>query len=246
MSNKQYRLQRLQQGTKFKQAEAKVKSSEAKIAEAKQKLAGYKSQDKTNKATKLLAQQIRDQEARKKSQGSTFKKVASAVKFKPQLSKNLLSYANAFTGGSNSQGRTQSGPGRPKGVMKWRSPFTGKPIPAPEYYKQVRAYRRIQEQKAEQSQAQQLQALAKKGMSPQQVAMIQLRQQQMVQQQNIPQMQSQQVQQVSQMPEQMQNVQPSGAVRPIWRRQSVVAYETDVMGNRRPILRGNDPRSFWN
>lgn len=165
----------------------------------------------------------------------------------PQKASNyFLKYANAFGNQSQQQGRVQSGPGRPKGVMKWRSPFTGKPIPATLYYKEVRAYRRFQAQKAEQAQAQQLQQMAKRGITPQQAAMIQMRQQQMVQQNNIQQMQPQVQMQNQNIQSRVPPQQVQTSVRPIWRRQNVIRTERDAFGNVKEIQSGNDPRNFWN
>lgn len=237
MSNKEYRLQRLKEGTRFKEASAKEAVSQQKISEAKARESEAKASIPASKARKAEAKALAEKYkaiARKEKRGNIIKRLSKAVKYSAKLSSSLLNYGANI--GNQPQGRTQSHPGRPAGVMKWRSPFTGRPIPAPQYYKEVRAFRRIQSQQAEQTQVQQIQQMARKGITPQQVAIIQLRNQQMqTQTQQMPQQYPQQVQQP-----------PSSAVRPIWRRQAFLSSEPDILGNRRNIILGNDPRSFWN
>jgi len=156
------------------------------------------------------------------------KKIKIPLSYRQNLSTNL---AKAFTG-SQSKPQGNNPVGRPRGNFKHRSPFNGQPIPAVVYYKQIREFRRLQQQRANQVDRQQIQQLAKRGIPPEQAKQIvDVRQIRSV---------------VPQQPQQIQNPPQSSAVRPIWRRKSVVNYEVDSMGNRRPILQGNDPRSFWN
>jgi hypothetical protein len=93
--------------------------------------------------------------------------------------------------------------GRPAGVMKHQSPFNGQPISATEFYKQMRAFRRVQAQQAEKVQAVRQAQFAKQGVPPQQIQQVimqrqmqqaQMAKQQMPQQQQMqrPQMQPQQ------------------------------------------------------
>lgn len=102
-----------------------------------------------------------------RSGGKAFKNVSKSVRYSKKLSNRLLSYANAF-GGSNAQ-KIHQGAGRPRGSLKWRSPFNGQPIPATEYYKQVRMYRNIQAQKAGQVERQRISQFANKGIPPNQI-----------------------------------------------------------------------------
>lgn len=230
------------QEARAREAEAKASASQAKADKQK-----YIAEGKSAKANQELATQIRQQEARKKKEGSVFKKISSAVKYSPKLSKTLLGYANAFTGGQSSSQRVQVGPGRPKMVYKHRSPFTGKPIDAPSYYKEVRAFRRLQEQRASGVQQQQLQQLAKRGVSPSQAQIIQQRMmQQRLLDANQNQMNQQQSNQVQMQQSRLPPPQVQTSIRPIWRRQNVVRTERDAFGNVKEILSGNDPRNFWN
>jgi len=199
--------------------------------------------DKEIRLEKLKQKNLKNLQKAKSSKS----KSKIRIGYRPSLSSNLV---RQF-GGGNSQGsqqRVKAGPGRPAGPAsyKHRSPFNGQPISATEYYKQIREFRRRQIQQAQISQNQQVQQLSKKGIPPsvaQQV--IQQRVQQVSQPQNqLTQEQIRQLQVQRLMEQQNQNT--SSAVRPIWRRQSVVRFETDIFGNRRPILQGNDPRSFWN
>lgn len=168
----------------------------------------------------------------------TFKKVAGAVRYKKQLSTNLL---KQFSGGSQSQGTKNVG--RPKGSLKWKDPRTGQPVPATIYYKIIRDLNRQAKNQAQYSQIQQVQQLAKRGIPPQ-VA------QQVVQQRVNPIQQMQQVPQVQQnvpmqqqlTPEQIRilQLQRGTAPRQIWRRQPKIGQEggvTKVYGV---------PQSFWN
>jgi exonuclease VII large subunit len=182
-----------------------------------------------------------------RNMGKAFENIKDAVTIKPQASKNLLGYSNAFnaqtafSGGPQSQ--SHSGPGRPRNSLKWRSPFNGQPIAATEYYKQVRAYRRIQTNKAQ--------------VQPQNNPQIQQMVQNRMMQQNVQQMQPQQ----NQLPQSIQPVQsinqnqdinqmPNGIVIPkgtdVWRwRRGIVDTQVDILGNKKQVLRGI-PESFWN
>lgn len=109
-----------------------------------------------------------------------------AYKYSPKLSSNLM---RQFTASANpsSGGRTQAGPGRPRGVLKHRSPFNGQPIPATEFYKQMRAFRRQQSQTADQIQTQRQAQFARQGVPPSQIqqAVQQRMQQQFLMQQQM-------------------------------------------------------------
>ena len=97
--------------------------------------------------------------------------------YKKNLPTNLQRTFGGVWGGQQ-QAKTQGDRpvGRPRGEYKHRSPFTGQPIPATEYYKQVRDYRRIQQQRATQIankvDTQQVQQLAKQGIPPEQAKQI--------------------------------------------------------------------------
>jgi hypothetical protein len=164
----------------------------------------------------------------------SFEKIAKSGKYSKKLSESLLSYGSGLTGGQQYQ--KKAGPGRPANVYKWRSPFTGRPITAPQYYKEVRAFRRIQEQRAEQAQAQQIKQMAQRGVNPQQLAQMQVQRQ----------IQQPMPQQIRPLPAQLMQQPQTNAVRPIWNTQITYGEETDIMGNRRQVIRGNDARSFWN
>ena len=156
---------------KLKMAEAKARAAEAKVKE------------------KQLS----------KKKTSVFKSVSSAYKPTAKLSKTLLSYGEGFAQTPGTQ-RVQAGPGRPKSVFIHRSPFTGKPIPAPQFYKEMRAFRRVQAQQADVVQQQQQQRFARQGVAPQQIQNVveQRMRQQFIQQQmqQQPQMQPRPVQQM--------------------------------------------------
>lgn len=188
------------------------------------------------------------------------KKVFTGIKqaygYRPKLSNSLLNIGAGYVQTSPQQvRRVQANPGRPVGDYKHRSPFTGKPIPAVQFYKEIKTFRRLQEQRANQQDLQAVRQLAKRGIPPQQAQQIidqrqlqsagaqseAVRQnmalEQMRQQQNVP-------QQVPQMPQQIQ--QQTSLPRPIWRRYNAQRYERDIFGNVKVVNGGNDPRNFWN
>ena len=231
---------------KYKQknigTEARIKREEKKLSKAKIKRF-TQSADKFHKAS-----------------GRVFEKVVGAVKFRPQASRQLLSYANAFNEGSStgSQGQSSRGPGRPRGSLKHRSPFNGAPITAPEFYKQLRAFRRIQSQKADQVELQRQVQFAQRGVAPNRIQNVveqRMRQQfEMQQMQNQPRqinqvpqrMPPQPIQQRPMQQVQMQRGQVVSLGIPVWKWiRGIVDTQTDIMGNQRQILRGA-PQSFWN
>ena len=138
--------------------------------------------------------------------GKAIKAATKMYRAKPKLSQTLLSYGAGFANVSPYGGGQAGGVrpvGRPAGVMKHRSPFTGKPIPAPQFYTEMRAFRRMQTQQADVVQQQQQQRFARQGVPPQQIQNVveQRMRQQFLQQQ--PQMQPRPVQQ---MPPQFQRM----------------------------------------
>lgn len=203
---------------------------------------------KTIEKLKPIVKQIVSSKKIRNTSNKSFKGITKAYKPTKKLSATLLAYGSS--GGSSRN--VQSGPGRPKGVMKWRSPFNGQPVPATEYYKQVRAFRRLQTQKAEQVELQRQAQFARQGVQPRQIQnTVQERMKQQFLQQRIQQQMSQQVpnqmrpqvQQPNQLtPEQIRilEAQRGTAVRPIWRRQPVIGQE----GGKTKIY--GVPQSFWN
>lgn len=119
--------------------------------------------------------------------------------------------------------------GRPRGILKHISPLTGKPIPAQQYYSELRFIRRKQSQLASQRQLAILQQMARRGIPQRQNQPTQMPTQQVI------------VRPVpsKQIPQQFQSNQS------IWNRRGFIDEEADIMGNRRRIIRGT-PQSFWN
>lgn len=201
------------------------------------------------------------------------KKTFKGKGYSTTLSKNLVQqFGGAFGGQRVNVQKGKTGPGRPRGEFKHRSPFNGQPLPATEYYKQVREFRRVQQQTANQIDSQQIQNLARRGIPPQQAQQIinnqQLRSVGINPQPQPPQLTPEQIQFLKRsQPPQFQrprfvpqpNIQrqpvplqrlPNGTVvpqgNPIWRwRRGTVDTEVDLMGNRRQVLRGS-PQSFFN
>lgn len=206
-----------------KQTYKQFEKEQKKLA---QKQANKVYKDKYKKASKKF-------EKVTKTTGKAITQSSKMYKYNKKLSDTLLNYSNAF-GGQQTQKQSV---GRPKGVMKWISPITKRPVPAQQYYKDLRLFNKLQEQRAAQIQQAKQQELAKRGITPQMLQQMeqarQLREQQVIQQQP-------QIKQIQ------QNNYPSNAVRPIWRRYNQVRVETDIMGNKREVLVGNDPRNFWN
>jgi len=192
-----------------------------------------------------------------------FKGTTQAFKASGRLSGSLLNIGAGFSGQRvrGAKQRVQAGPGRPAGEYKHRSPFTGQPIPATEFYKQKREFRRLQQQKAQQVDQQAIQQLAKRGIPPEQAQQVvdtrQLRSigvQPQIQNGVVPmpqneairrQLAMQEMMRQQQLPQQIQQGYPSKALRPIWRRQNVIRTETDAFGNVKQVQGGNDPRNFW-
>jgi hypothetical protein len=191
--------------------------------------------------------------------GKAFKSVAGAYGARYKMSKSLLAFSNAF-GGTSRGG--QSHPGRPKQVYVHRSPFTGKPIPAPLYYKEMRAFKNLQQNKAETIQTQRTRQYAQRGIPPQQMQQIQqqVQQQQVIRQMQMQRPQPQQYQQPYQTQPQPQMVQPqqlqqqaqqlpNGTVIPrgnsVWKfRRGIVGTEGGLMGRQQKVY--GLPESFWN
>ena len=126
----------------------------------------------------------------------------------------------------SSQGNKTGKVGRPRGIFQWRSPISGKPIPATQYYKELRFVKRYQENLAKQRLIAYQQELAKRGINPQQAQQIQMQRAQQPQQPQQP-IQPQQPQQ-----------------RSIWNRQGWVESDWGLFG-RRQVVRGT-PQAMWN
>jgi len=239
MSNKQYRLQRLQTGARFQEAQAKTKASEATLATAKAKLAEYKTKRIEASASKQLSKQIRKQEQRKAKQGNVVKQISGLYSPSKQFRTNLINQFSGFTGGTQSTSQSNRSVGRPKGV--YRNTYN---VPAQQYYKIQRQQKRLAQMRAEQIQQARLQALAQRGINPQQAQMIeQNRLQQMQQAQQMP-------NQPRQMPQVQQNIPQAGQVQgstqqSIWRNNSYLAQEVGVDGRLKTVVRGS-ALSFWN
>jgi hypothetical protein len=103
------------------------------------------------------------------------------IKFSPQGRNTLLQYANAFGGtpvriSKSGNGKSLNPVGRPRGSLKHRSPFNGQPIPALEFYKQIREFKRIQSQRANAIEEQGMAAFASQGVPPRQIPLALQRQ----------------------------------------------------------------------
>lgn len=191
-----------------------------------------------------------------KAAGKAFKSAAGAYKYRYKMSKSLLAFSNAF-GGTSRGG--QSTPGRPKMVYVHRSPFSGKPIPASMWYKEMRLFRKLQQDKAEGVQRQTVRQLAQRGVPPQQMQQMQqqvpVRQLPMVRpQMTMPQFQQPVRQPLPPMvtPQQLQQQAqqlPNGTIIPrgnsVWKfRRGIVGTEGGLMGRQQKVY--GLPESFWN
>jgi len=172
-----------------------------------------------------------------KSSGNAINKISESYGYKKTLSTNLL---KTFVGSDNKV--KQKTAGRPKLVFIHTSPFTNKPIPAPQYYKELRAFKRMQKLRAENMQEQQLKQYAQRGISPNQLKEIQerARQQQLLQQQR------QQIpKQNNQNPiNQLQNGTIIQTGNRIWHSNAVVGEEGGLFGRQKKIYGAES--SFWN
>jgi len=123
---------------------------------------------------KLVRTRLKVKQDARKNRGKTFKKIANTVKYRKTLSSNLhRQFGGAFGGRSSSNQSSGDRPvGRPRGDYKHRSPFDGKPIPATVYYKQLRDFKRMQIQRANQIDQKQVAQLARKGVPPEQAKQI--------------------------------------------------------------------------
>lgn len=165
----------------------------------------------------------------------TFKKVTKAYGYKSKLSNTLLGYSNAFNN-NQSQNTSSSGPGRPKLVYKHISPISGQPVPAPQYYKDVRLFRKLQMQKANQVEQLKQMQYARQGVPPERIQQVQ-------QMQQVRQVPIQQNMQVQNQPLQNGQVIPRGT--PVWKwRRGVVGEEGGLFGKRQLIY--GTPESFFN
>jgi hypothetical protein len=173
-----------------------------------------------------------------KQKDTVFKRVASAYKPTSKLSSGLIKqYTQSGSGSSGAVGR-------PKGVMKHRSPFNGQPIPAPLFYKQMRAYKRLQAQQADKVQQIKQNQYARQGVAPNQIRQVQMQRLQQMRQVQ-PQFTRQVPQQLRQ-PQQLQQGQVVNQGTPVWKwRKGIVDTDVDIMGNRRQIIR-QGKESFWN
>lgn len=163
------------------------------------------------------------------------KGISKAYSYRKNLSGSLLGFGNAFGGNTKSQKQGTRPVGRPAGPAsyKHRSPFNNQPIPATEYYKQMRLARRLRQQRESQIQQNTPRQYPQRVITSQQGQPIQQVQQKEEQQLTKEQLTQMEVQR------QIQN-QQSTAVRPIWRRRPVIGQEagqTKVYGI---------PQSFWN
>lgn len=210
----------------YEKARAKRLAEGRKLLKERQKLVKEEQKAETQK------QKIRKEA--KKSQGKIIDKASKLVGYKQTLSKTLLGYSNAFNPPE------QKKVGRPKLIYVHTSPFTGKPVPAPEYYRQLRAYKRIQTQKAEDLKEKQFNQFAQRGIAPSQVQDYQQRLRQL-----------QQLQQIQQSPQQYTNQAPlqRGQVIPagtrVWKfRRGTVGQEGGLFGPVQKVY--GLPQSFWN
>jgi hypothetical protein len=248
-----------------------IKQTYEQYKKEQKELANQQASDKYNQKTRQLAQNIeRGRVATKQAlnefqepaqvahqkAGKVLKSAAGAYKAKANMSKSLLAFSNAF-GGTTRGGQSHSR--RPKQVYVHRSPFTGKPIPAPLYYKEMRAFKNLQTNKAENIQVQRTRQYAQRGVPPQQIQQVQQQQairqiqmqrppqQQQVQQpyQTQPHPQMVQPQQLQQQAQQL----PNGTVIPlgtrVWKFQrGVVGEEGGLFGKQKKIYGAE--QSFWN
>lgn len=230
------------------QAEARI------LKEAKQGLNKEKRKERIEKTKKVLSEtkQGLKKVFVRKTKKTNLNKLRTPISYKRNLPSNLMKMYGGATGGASQQSQGQRPVGRPRGEFKHRSPFTGKPIPAQVYNKQIRQFRRVQEQQANQIDRQQISQLAKRGIPPEQaMQIVNARQMQSVQQpqlsqEQIRQLMIQKIQEQNQIPQQMREPIQSQAVRPIWRRQGTIRYERDIFGNIKVVEGGNNPKNFWN
>lgn len=198
------------------------------------KLANKQARDKYKKQYKTASNKL---EKVSSGTGKAISNISKAYGYDKKLSNTLLGYSNAF-GGQQTQ---QKSVGRPKGVMKWRSPMTGKPVPAQQYYKDLRLFKRIQEQRAAQAQQIKQAELAKRGITPEMLQQIEQAKQIREQQIQQTQVQTQQVNQVNQL--------PNGVIIPrgtqVWKyRRGITGQEGGLFGPVKKVY--GLPESFWN
>jgi hypothetical protein len=203
--------------------------------------------DKVDKGTKVVSKVI--------------KSIPKNVSYRKELSSNLM---KSFTGGSN---KSSAPVGRPRGSLKWRSPFTGKPVPATEYYKEVRQFKKIQIQRAEQNAQRRMQEMARQGIPqnpvqsqaqpvqvpnqvtqmqrPVQVRPVQMRQIRPVQMRGQMQRPNRPMPNQMQVPNQGQRVVVNRST-PVWKyRRGDLAQEKNAFGRIKIVERGS-PQGFWN
>lgn len=149
----------------LKQTKANIKKENARLRSEKLKKIKSNLKETNNVARKV-----------EKSASKAIKNISKAYGYRKVLSSNLQRQFGGVFGGSNSNPQQQGTRpvGRPSGPAsyKHRSPFNGQLIPATEYYKQIRDFRRIQAQRANQVDQKQVSQLANRGIPPEQAKQI--------------------------------------------------------------------------
>lgn len=144
--------------------EEAVKGYAKSIAKGKKK-----AERETKKTLKKFASKGDETHKAVFGKGGTLSRVSKAYGYRYKASKSLLGMASAF--GTPQRGG-QTHPGRPKNVYVHRSPFTGKLIPAPLYYKEKRQFDNLQQKRAEGVQNQRIRQYAQRGIPPQQIQQL--------------------------------------------------------------------------
>ena len=158
-----------------------------------------------------------------------------------------------FTPGKSNKSSSAVRPvGRPRGSLKHISPFTRQPIPAPQYYRELRLFKRQQQVFAQRNMEARMAQLARQGINPQQVQ-AQMQQQMPIQSPMPQPMQRMPVQQTAQqqhmnnpyarqMPTNQVQMQPHHSK--VWRDTRYVDTDWGLFGPRQVVRAGEE--SFWN
>ena len=207
------------------QARAVKEENNAERVKVKNETQRVKNQERLNRLNKQKAKS-----------GNIVKKLSKVVGYKKELASNLT---KDFMSQSQSGGTKRVG--RPQGYRTHTSPFSGKPIPATQFYKEMRLFRRQQQVLGERINEQRLQNAARQGVTPQQLQQINMQRQMMQQQiQQNPNMQ---------MPQNNQNVpiRPQIQNQSIWNRRNQppqVMRDWDLFGTK--IVERGSVHAMWN
>jgi len=138
-------------------------------------------QEKQRKILRRAKQGMeREQKQKKEQRKKTYSNIRKSFSKKLKLpKKKVYGYSQQLSNrlrnlgyAPSSQSQSNRPVGRPRAVFKHRDPATGKPIPATLYYKRVKEFKRLAQQRARQEDLQAVQQLARKGIPPQQAQQI--------------------------------------------------------------------------